>query len=533
MDNWIVRRHAISVVVALFCHGCSDDSGTPSRDQGALDGGDVDTSHTDDSSLDTGLDLVDLHADPETDPLQPTDADLSDDLDSYEVDTRPPELPLACGLDIVEIALFQSVRVLLMHDGMEDDEDHAPIVPGKQAMLRIHVQRQLDWEPREVFGRVVLQSESGNSWHQTALTVNSDSVVDDLTTTFNVDIPASDINADTRFSVSVVEVNSDANGAGNCDHAAWPLGEPVSLEVEPEGAPIEIVLVPIRYNADESGRVPDTSPEQLQRYEDTMLSVYPVQRVELTVLEPMDWDESVQPNGEGWDDVLNAIVELRNEETVASHVYYYGVITPTELEADYLGVTGLGFTPFVEDSWAQCAVGLGYSGQTSAEIMLHEIAHNHGRSHAPCGSAAGIDPNYPYPDGNIGQWGYDLLNVELKHLIDVYDIMTYCEPVWVSDYTYNGLYERTMAVHELSESKASFGSLREWASLSTGSNEPGPTLNLPAPPVGEDRTVLWLDAAGNIIEEVTGIFFPYDHLDSGLVLYPMPSDDVVSVRVVD
>ena len=537
-----LQASAILVVLLLFHHACGDDNGTTRSDQTPSDSGDVDETVIDASSVDSNSDAnshpidtaeQDIQADVEPELPILMDADLSDGSDVIEVDTRPPDLPLACGLDLVEIALFQSVSVVLMQDGVEVAQDHAPIVPGKQAIIRVHVRRQPEWEPREVFGRVVLRSATGDSWYQTALTVDFDSVVDDLTTTLNMDIPARGISADTRFQVSLVEINSEAGGPGHCENATWPLGEPASLEVEPEGAPIEIVLVPIRYNADDSARLPDTSPEQLERYEDAVFSVYPVQDVELSVLEPIDWDEPVQPNGVGWNDLLNAVVELREEGNVAPQVYYYGLVTPTEEESDYAGVTGLGFVPFVEDSWARCAVGLGYSGQTSANTMLHEIAHNHGRSHAPCGSAAGIDPNYPYPDGNIGQWGFDLLTTELKSPTDYFDFMAYCEPIWISDYTYAGLFERTMAVHALSDDKDSFVSSQPWASLDLLSNEPGPTLDLRVPPRGEETTVLFLDVSGNVIEEEIGTFVPYDHLDSGLVLYPMPSDDVISVGVVE
>ena len=42
-----------------------------------------------------------------------------------------------------------------------------------------------------------------------------------------------------------------------------------------------------------------------------------------------------------------------------------------------------------------------------AELMAHELGHNMGSSHAPCGGAGGPDPSYPYPGGSIGAWGYD------------------------------------------------------------------------------------------------------------------------------
>jgi len=81
---------------------------------------------------------------------------------------------------------------------------------------------------------------------------------------------------------------------------------------------------------------------------------------------------------------------------------------------------------------------------TGAETLAHEIGHllnDTGLRHAPCGGAAGPDPNYPYPDGSIGEWGVDLSGLPPRLLspADTYDFMSYCEP-WVSPYNYDKLH---------------------------------------------------------------------------------------------
>ncbi len=55
--------------------------------------------------------------------------------------------------------------------------------------------------------------------------------------------------------------------------------------------------------------------------------------------------------------------------------------------------------------------------------------------HAPCGGAANPDPDYPYADGNIGGWGFD---IEQSTLVDPGqgDLMSYCRPRWISDYQF-------------------------------------------------------------------------------------------------
>ena len=68
-----------------------------------------------------------------------------------------------------------------------------------------------------------------------------------------------------------------------------------------------------------------------------------------------------------------------------------------------------------------------------SRIIAHELGHNVSLHHAPCGGAGGPDPSFPEPDGSIGAWGYDFRRSTLvapgRH-----DLMSYCEPPWVSDY---------------------------------------------------------------------------------------------------
>jgi hypothetical protein len=121
----------------------------------------------------------------------------------------------------------------------------------------------------------------------------------------------------------------------------------------------------------------------------------------------------------GWQRWINEIQVLNISE--GRRAYYYGVIgsSPT-------GLLGLGS---FNDPWSV--------GVAEASTYTHEIGHNMDLRHAPCGGAGGPDPNYPYNQGSIGIWGYDFEN---KVLIDpggYKDIMTYCDPVWISDYYFD------------------------------------------------------------------------------------------------
>ena len=71
--------------------------------------------------------------------------------------------------------------------------------------------------------------------------------------------------------------------------------------------------------------------------------------------------------------------------------------------------------------------------QALPTTVAHEIGHNMGLWHAPCGGAGGPDPLYPHPWGVIGSWGYDREN---RRLVSPHtpDLMSYCGGQWISEY---------------------------------------------------------------------------------------------------
>ena len=67
-------------------------------------------------------------------------------------------------------------------------------------------------------------------------------------------------------------------------------------------------------------------------------------------------------------------------------------------------------------------------------IVPHELGHNFGLGHAPCGALG--DPNYPYADGGIGpHGGWQIVDLAFAPPNAGYrDLMTYCSPIFISDY---------------------------------------------------------------------------------------------------
>src|SRR5262249_55813271 len=134
-----------------------------------------------------------------------------------------------------------------------------------------------------------------------------------------------------------------------------------------------------------------------------------------------------------WDTVLNEVQAKRTTDGVTDR-YYYGAVHPTY----NAGVAGLGFIGAPE------AIGwdLGTTGSGSfQQVLSNEVGHNFGRKQSPCGNPAGVDPNYPYPNASIGVLGWDVFasSSNSKDPATYVDMMSYCSPIWVSDYTYLGV----------------------------------------------------------------------------------------------
>ena len=74
--------------------------------------------------------------------------------------------------------------------------------------------------------------------------------------------------------------------------------------------------------------------------------------------------------------------------------------------------------------------------------LAHEVGHNLNLLHAPCGGALGTDPEFPYPNGGLGAWGYDFRDGSVVSAERRRDIMGYCyERGWLSDYYFEKVIE--------------------------------------------------------------------------------------------
>jgi hypothetical protein len=195
-------------------------------------------------------------------------------------------------------------------------------------------------------------------------------------------------------------------------------------------------VVPVTHGAT-TGRV---TAANLNQYLDLTRRMFPIGLDTITLhaaytssagaLEPDDANNA-------WTQTLSEIRALRSAE--GSTDYYYGVVQATYSS----GVAGYGYVPPFANSTFTASIGWDYL-PSGSEVMTHELGHNFGRLHAPCGNPAGPDPNYPHDRADIGFYGIDLVDLTLKRPSQQ-DVMSYCNNPWVSDYTYEAVLARREA----------------------------------------------------------------------------------------
>jgi hypothetical protein len=441
----------------------------------------------------------------------------------------PVDLLPADGVTINSIVLYQGVERPLMEGGGPASTD-VPVVAERDALLRVFYTTDGGFDGQQVTARLTLQ---GQDPIEVPANLGGGSSESDLGSTVNFEIPGQAMVAGGAYRVDLLHPAASSSGANAAATYPTSPGGMDPLEAQVTGV-LTVTLVPVKYNADGSGRLPDTSAAQLQNYADLFYAMYPIADIEILVRsQPLNWGSQVSSGGNGWGDLLDAVANLRNNDGAAFNNYYYGIFEPASSFGGYCGggcVAGLGFVGGPQDDWSHSAIGLGFGGNEAAETAVHELGHNHGREHAPCGGVSGADPSYPYSGAGIGSWGYNVLTGQLYNPQGTVDMMSYCNPTWISDYNFGNIFDRVKYVN----SAASLFIPEHLANRSyqrARINEDGTltwlsSVVLARPPIGEitDVTVDTVDGP----EQVSGALMRYDHIPGGTLFVP-PTNSALSI----
>lgn len=449
--------------------------------------------------------------------------------------------PLAKGLTISEVAMFQGVRISIAKSGAKVTTRAAATVANREGLLRVYVAPQSGYTPKAITAELSLVV---NGTPQPLLTdtktISAASTDATLASTFNFSIPGGSLPMGTSYSVALTDPSLSGGRSTGADPARYPQdGSAESLDLHSTGAQLKVTLVPFQYNADGSGRLPDTSAAQQEIYRKSIYALYPAASVAISVRAPYAYSGAISASGSGFSQALQSLVSLRQQDGVAADVYYMGIFAPSASFNSYCGggcvtgLSGVGTSP--NDATVRASVGIGFTGTESGLTAAHEIGHAHGRQHAPCGGASGPDPAFPYSGGGIGVWGY---NITTKALIDPAqgkDLMGYCQPEWISDYNYEKLRIRMATVNMQPVNRTTMlpepQNYRFLSVEADGTASWGQETILRTQPFGTEHTVTYKAANGATLGTVTGYFYEYGDLPGGFMLVPAPPSGTVSTVI--
>jgi len=294
-----------------------------------------------------------------------------------------------------------------------------PLIAGRKALLRVFVtgDEVSYYEPRAyadfLLGGRVIHTAPMDPPH-----VIPDAVDEKWRLqSFNAEIPGEAIRPGIELSIEI-----DPDGV-------VPLRPGSERRVPAEGAlALNVVELPVHYQTLVPVIAATDPREQIRIWAEGMTaesewlrfarSVLPISEMHLTMHEP--FYTSVDLNTfDGWRQLINDIRTLRTMEN--GRGYYYGAFH----RANLTGLVGLGFIGY--------PVSIGLSQD---DTFAHEVGHNMSLAHAPCGGAGGADPRFPYRDGSTGVWGYNPAGGGIIDPDQYKDLMGYCNPSWVSDYSF-------------------------------------------------------------------------------------------------
>lgn len=483
---------------------------------------------------------------------EPTDPTTTTD----PTDKDAPAPPLVSGLSITGIAVFQAIKVDVVKAGkvVAKSARNAPVVVGRPALVRVYVKSDSSYDGSEVSAELrLVDGTTRLPILKDAKSISGESTDADPESTFNFEVPAGSLPDGVTYQVFLTSKGGKVPTGAHAGR--FPKdGGVQALDAQASGK-LKIVVVPVKYDFDGSGRTPDVSAAQLERYRTTFMGQYAASEVEVTARAAWSYTSQISGNGAGFSAVLNAITNLRKADKAANDVYYYGALAPTSSFSTFCqGGCVTGLSTVVESpksAFLRASVGVGFPGQDSVNTAAHEVGHAHGREHAPCGGAQSTDPDFPYSNGGIGVWGYDLNTKKLISPTKGRDFMGYCPNEWVSDYTFTALFDRIAAVNGNAISGLTGGTTSSASGSSAQANVQasqvarafqapqtfrmanvaadgsitwGGEMDLDEEPGdGVAHEVTYTDGSGQSLGTNTARFYRYDHLPGGVLMVPPAS----------
>lgn len=333
----------------------------------------------------------------------------------------PVQEPTDEDLRITHLGLYQSVQ---------NQSNGVTLVARKPAMLRVHAQ-SIKLSGNASSAVVTVQAfRDGASLGTLTIgpqTVSRAPSADDLASTFNADLPLGWLEGSLALKVTIDKDGAvaETDETNNLHTTTFNFRDVPALD---------LTIVPVTYVDTVTGKTfSESGHDPISGW---LMSAYPLSEINVDIRTPFRFTGDLRQGAE-WSRLLSELTTVWAVEAGPdSSRIYFGLVPNSAPDGGSWfggGVSGLG--------WLGQRVSIGLSmGGGTGKAAGHEIGHNLGRQHAPCGNPTNVDPHFPYPNASIGVIGVDTEYETLLDPEETHDVMSYCGPEWVSDYTYEALF---------------------------------------------------------------------------------------------
>ena len=439
------------------------------------------------------------------------------------------------------------VEAAYLVQAAQDMDGSVPLVAGRQARLRVFARGAdgadtVQFRPLALFYR---GATIDSVWMETG---SVPAAVDegDESKSFDATIPGSVVQSGLQM---VVEVNPGGRVALASGSAArYPRSGRASVAVH-QLSRFDLTLVPIHFGRTvNNGRattitalaaeIAGTDTSGVISYTRNIL---PIGNIRVTTRQPyVTWADTSQ---NGLHTLLSELGTLR--QTHGPSEYYHGFVArpSTAANTNRWGWAGIAMRPGPASlTVTHAADGSGsLTAWGVAATMAHELGHNLGLRHTPCGYPSNVDPDFPHSDGSVGVHGYSFSTAFVSGLVTPgghYDLMSYCDPEWTSGYSFTkalnyrsrwGYLRASGAVGGPALPDAHGATLLLWGSILDGHMDLGPAFVVEGPvKLPESEGPYRLEGLANNGERVFGFAFspdPVDHGGGTVFLFALPFEE--------
>jgi hypothetical protein len=415
----------LGLSLLLVLPACGEDA-TPSNDEADsgstnADGSEVGTSASAGETGDAGT-------------TSATDTDGTGSTDATDTGGNFDPVP-ARGISILTVEANQGIGTPI---GVEDQwvsgaQRNARLVKDRDTLIRIHHQLDAAWTPREIEARLTITKPGAEPLVYTQRKeIVSDTIETDIEGGFFFGLVADEGEAapGTQYQVSLWEVEPGGEAFAEQFNINPASG---SADVGFESTEMEMNVMFVPYSYTNQGTTPDVSDPIYQAILiDALYEQKPVVRINAEFHAPVAYNGTLDSDS-GVCSMLSNVSQLWQQEGSPSNVFYVGLIDSGNVG----GVAGCawGGSNISANVWQT-------SKADTANTIVHETGHDQGLSHVDCANAEyppGQEPSTAYPDhplGRIMATGFGVRSFSLYPWESTFDYMSYCEPSWVSEWTW-------------------------------------------------------------------------------------------------